>query len=96
MSILALFYRKHFYSLREYRTQVKYLYEDIHIGFVCEWHKRVVVPFVRWRNPVPKSEFDPSLNMDVLAMSRMSDKQLDRYLKDLAWRRHLAHERELK
>lgn len=53
--------------------------------FILRWHRL-------W---IRKDEFDKSLNLNVDAMLVMSKKEQERYLNDLAKRRHIAHERDL-
>ena len=66
----------------------------IRLALVGEWHRWVTIPLARWRDPVPKDEFDSSLDMDVPAMFRMTKRERRIYLDDLTWRRHLAHEQD--
>lgn len=58
------------------------------------WNKHILL----WWNRlyIRKNEFHQSLEMDVLAMLEMTDKEKDRYLEDLIHRRNLAHQRYLK
>jgi len=44
---------------------------------------------------IRKDEFHSSLSMDVFAMSDMNKADRERYLRDLAKRRKIAHERDL-
>lgn len=66
-------------------------------GYVTrvEWRRRVTIPLARWLRTVPKDEFDPSLDLDVPAMLRMTEKERRIYDQDLARRRYRAHERDL-
>lgn len=44
---------------------------------------------------IRKDEFHHSLEMDVFAMLRMTDREQKDYLRDLVRRRNIAHERDL-
>mgnify|MGYP001176861959 CR=1 FL=1 len=45
---------------------------------------------------IRKNEFHQSLDIDVEAMLTMNEEQKESYMNDLARRRNIAHERELK
>jgi len=43
---------------------------------------------------IRKDEFHKSLNMDVMAMLDMNEKEQEEYLADLVKRRNIAHDRD--
>ena len=57
------------------------------------WNRGIKLQWNRlW---IRKDEFHSSLNMDIVAMLAMSQKQRKAYEKDLLKRRQIAHERDL-
>lgn len=57
------------------------------------WNKRVLL---WWRKLwIRKDEFHSSLDVDAKAMVEMDQKEMEKYIEDLAYRRNLAHRRDL-
>ena len=76
------------------RQRLSLWWSFLRARIVGQWRKRIVIPYQR-RKSIPKDEFDPSLDMDPLAVIEMNRGERDAYFKDLTSRRKKAHDANL-